>query len=121
MAKILIVDDASFMRSTLKYLLEYEKHEVVAEAVDGKEAVKLYQKLKPDLVTMDILMKGMDGLEALKTIREIDKEARIIMVTSIGLEEKQEETRKLGAIGYIRKPFKREEIVAELNRVLNIA
>ena len=118
MAKILIVDDASFMRGSLKYITENAGHNVVGTAKDGREALKLYRKLKPDLVTLDILMQGTDGLSALKAIMREDPGARAIMVTALGQEEKQEEARKLGASGYIRKPFKQTEIVDEIKRVL---
>ena len=118
MAKILIVDDASFMRGSLKFIVENVGHEVVGTAQDGMEALNLYKKLKPELVTLDILMKEMDGIEALKAIMEEDPGARVIMVTALGQEEKKEEAQKIGAAGYIRKPFKREEITEEIERVL---
>lgn len=121
MARILVVDDASFMRGSLKYIAEYEGHEVVGMAANGKEAIELYRKLKPDLVTMDVLMKEMDGISALKAIKLEDPGARVIMVTALGQEEKQEEARKLGASGYIRKPFKRDEIASEIKRVMSLA
>ena len=119
MAKILIVDDASFMRGSLKYIAENAGYEVTGMAKDGEEALKLYKELKPDLVTLDILMKGQDGLWALKAIMEKYPGAKVIMVTALGQEEKQEEARKLGAMGYIRKPFKQKEIVDEIERVLS--
>ncbi|MDH5738406.1 MAG: response regulator [Gammaproteobacteria bacterium] len=118
MAKILIVDDASFMRGTLKYIAEGVWHNVVGTAEEGGEALELYRKLKPDLVILDILMKGMDGLSALAAIRKEDPGAKVIMVTALGQEEKQKEARKLGASGYIRKPFKQKEIIDEIERVL---
>ena len=119
MARILIVDDASFMRGTLKYIVETAQHSVVGVGRDGGEALKLYTQLKPDLVLMDILMEGTDGLTALKTIREEDTTAKVIMVTALGQEQKQEKARKLGASGYIRKPFQREEIINEIDRVMS--
>ena len=119
MAKILIVDDASFMRGSLKYIAETAGHEVVGMAKDGREALELYFRLKPDLVTLDVLMKGMEGLSALKAIMKKDPGGKVIMVTALGQEEKQQEARKLGASGYIRKPFKQEEIVDEIEKVLS--
>ena len=119
MAKILIVDDASFMRGSLKYIAETAGHEVVGMAKDGREALELYSMLKPDLVTLDVLMKGMEGLSALKAIMKKDPGGKVIMVTALGQEEKQQEARKLGASGYIRKPFKQEEIVDEIEKVLS--
>ncbi len=121
MARILIVDDASFMRGSLKYIVENAGHEVVGMAEDGAEAVELYRDLKPDLVTLDILMTGMEGLSALRTIMKEDPGGKVIMVTAVGQEEKQEEARKLGASGYVRKPFKQTEIVDEIKRVLTNA
>ena len=121
MATVLIVDDASFMRGSLKFIVESAGHEVVGMAKDGREALELYKKLKPDLVTLDILMDEMDGISALTAIRDMDPEAKVIMVTALGQEEKQAEARKLGAVGYIRKPFTMEEIGEEIGRVLKIA
>ncbi len=120
MATILIVDDASFMRGSLKYIVEGAGHRVVGTAKDGQEALKLCGKLKPDIVTLDILMDGMDGLTALKAIKKENSGAKAIMVTALGQEEKQEEAFKLGASGYIRKPFKQTQIVEEIERVLGI-
>jgi len=118
MATILVVDDASFMRGSLKFITENAGHEVVGMAKDGKEALELYRKLRPDVVTLDILMRGTDGLAALEAIMTEHPGAKVIMVTALGQEEKQEQARKLGASGYIRKPFKQTEIVDEIERVL---
>ncbi|MBI1912657.1 MAG: response regulator [Deltaproteobacteria bacterium] len=121
MANILIVDNASFMRSSLKAICEQAGHKVVGMAADGREAVRLYKELKPDLVTMDILMEEMDGIQSLEEIRRYDPNARVVMVSAIGLEAKQEEARMLGAAGYIRKPFKAAEITSEIEKVLEMA
>lgn len=118
MARIVIVDDASFMRGSLKFIVETAGHEVVGMGKDGAEALQLFNEHRPDLMTMDILMKGVDGLTALKNIREADPAARVIMVTALGQEAKEEEARKLGALGYIRKPFKQKEIVDVIEKVL---
>lgn len=118
MAKIVVVDDAAFMRGSLKFIIETAGHEVIGTGENGEDALNLYKKLKPDLVTLDILMKGVDGLTALKNIREYDDNAKVIMITALGMEDKQEEARRLGADGYIRKPFKQTEVVAEIERVL---
>ena len=120
MATVLIVDDASFMRGSLKFIVESSGHKIVGMAKDGTEALKLYKKMKPDVVTLDILMKGMDGMSVLKSIMAKDPEAKVIMVTALGQETKEEESRSLGASGYIRKPFKQVEIVDEIKRVLSI-
>ena len=121
MATVMVVDDASFMRGSLKFIVETAGHEVVAMAKDGKEALELYKMLKPDLVTLDILMDEMDGFSALKAIRDVDQNAKVIMVSALGHEEKQAEARKLGASGYIRKPFTMKEICEEIEKVLGTA
>lgn len=118
MAKIMIADDAAFMRGSLKFIFESAGHEVVGIATSGKEAVELYKQYKPDLVTMDILMRGGDGLGALSEIMSLDPLAKVVMVTALGQETKEQQARALGAAGYIRKPFKREAILGELNRLL---
>jgi two-component system chemotaxis response regulator CheY len=119
MARILIADNASFMRSCLKYIAENAGHEVVGMAKGGQEAIDLYKQLLPDLVLMDILMEGVDGLMALGTIMKEHPRARVIMVSAMGQDKTQEDARKLGCSGYIRKPFKPDEIVQELKRVLD--
>jgi len=106
------------MRGSLKFIVENAGHEVLGMAKDGKEALELYRKLRPDVVTLDILMRGTDGLAALEAIVTKDPGAKVIMVTALGQEEKQEEARRLGACGYIRKPFKQTEIVDEIERIL---
>jgi two-component system chemotaxis response regulator CheY len=119
MANVLIVDDAAFMRGSLKYILEQNGHSVVGEATDGAQALKLYKQHKPDLVTLDVLMKGVDGLSGLKAIMKYDSGAKVIMVTALGQELMQKEATKLGASGYIRKPFSVDSIVGEVKRVLS--
>lgn len=116
MANILIVDDTAFMRDSLKNILENAGYKVVGLAGNGSEALSLYKELRPDIVTMDILMAEMDGIMALQAIKDEDSEAKVIMVTALGQE--QEQARKLGAAGYIRKPFKAAEIVDEIKKVL---
>ncbi|MDA2913209.1 response regulator [Acidobacteriia bacterium AH_259_A11_L15] len=118
MARVLIADDASFMRGSLKFIAEHAGHEVVATAKNGKEAVDLYRKLKPDLVTLDILMEDTDGLLALRAIVKEDPDAKVVMVTALGQEEKQEEARRAGASGYIRKPFKSIEVIDAIQKAL---
>ena len=118
MARILVVDNAAFMRSCMKYIAENAGHEVVGMAKGGKEAVDLYRRVRPDLVVLDILMEDGGGMEALATIMKEDPRAKVIMVSALGQDQVQEEARRLGAIGYIRKPFKPDEIVQELKRVL---
>ena len=118
MARILIIDDASFMRGSLEFILKTAGHEIVGLGKDGAEAVRLCRELKPDLMTMDILMKGTDGLSALKTIKEQYPAVKVVMVTALGQEKKEEEARRLGAADYIRKPFKQSDIVETIEKVL---
>jgi two-component system, chemotaxis family, chemotaxis protein CheY len=118
MARILIADNASFMRSCLKYIAENDGHEVAGVAKNGQEAVEMYGRVKPDLVTLDILMEGTDGITALREIMKADPGARVIMVSALGQDQLQEEALRIGARGYIRKPFKPEAISQELKRVL---
>jgi two-component system chemotaxis response regulator CheY len=119
MARVLIADDAAFMRGSLKYIVENGGHTVVAEAKDGAQALQLYQQHKPDVVTMDVLMPGVDGLSGLEAIKKYDSGAKVIMVTALGQEDTKELARKLGASGYIGKPFSSKEILAEVDRVLS--
>lgn len=121
MARVLIVDDASFMRSSLKYIVEHMGHEVVGVAKDGREGVDLHRTLKPDLVTMDMLMEPMGGMEALQALMAEKTHAKVIMVTAVGMEQVEHEAVANGASGYIRKPFERRQIIDEVERVLGEA
>ncbi len=118
MARVIVIDDASFMRGSLEFIIRNGGHEVIATGKDGDEAINLYKQHHPDVVTMDILMKGRDGLSALKDIMANDPKAKVIMVTALGQESKEQEATKLGASGYIRKPFKQDSIINEINRVV---
>lgn len=114
MKTVLIVDDAGFMRMALKLMLERNGFEVIGEADDGEVAVKQYQLLKPDLVTMDITMGEMSGVEALKKIKSIDKDAYVVMVSAMGQESVVREAIMAGAKGFIVKPFVEETIIKGL-------
>jgi two-component system, chemotaxis family, chemotaxis protein CheY len=118
MARILIADNASFMRSCLKYIVENAGHTVVGLAKDGQEAVTMYEDLMPDVLTLDILMGQMDGIAALSKIIQAHPKAKIIMVTAMGQDGVQEEARRLGSSGYIRKPFESKQIVGEISQVI---
>jgi two-component system chemotaxis response regulator CheY len=120
MANILVVDDSSFMRNSIKLHVENGGHNVVGMAKDGNEALTMYKQYKPDIVTLDILMKGMDGITALKKVKELDPKAKVIIVTAVGTEDNKKESARFGALGFIRKPFKQVEIIAELERVMKI-
>lgn len=118
MARILIADDALFARLLLRKIFTDAGHEVVGEVSTGREAVERYAELHPDLVTLDIIMPDMDGITALKKIREIDPNARIIMITSVDSYKKLVECIEAGASGYIVKPFEPADVIKEVERVL---
>ena len=115
--RILITDDALFMRVTLKNILVQNGFEVVGEAQNGAEAIKLYGDLKPDLVTMDITMPEMDGLTALKAIRANDPQARVVMVTAMGQKSMVVEALQNGAKDFIVKPFQADRVVEAVNKL----
>jgi two-component system chemotaxis response regulator CheY len=118
MARILIVENSSFMKGALKFLLENAGHVVIGTAADGQEALQLYQSRKPDVVTVDLLMGGADGLPILKALRQADPGAKIIVVSIFGQEARLDEARQLGMAGWIAKPYKYQEIVDEIQKVL---
>lgn len=113
MASFMIVDDSIFQRKILEKMIAGIGGEVVAQASDGKEALELYSRLHPDIVLMDLLMPGMEGIEAIKKILEVDREARIIVISSIGYREIVERALSLGVKGFIVKPV-------DINRSTNI-
>lgn len=118
MSKVLIVDDAAFMRMMLKDILEKNGFEVIGEAPNGAKAVELYQSVKPDIVTMDITMPDMDGIEAVKKIKAIDSTAKIIMCSAMGQQNMVMEAIKAGARDFIVKPFQGDRVVEAIKKVL---
>jgi two-component system chemotaxis response regulator CheY len=119
-ARILIVDDAKFMRLTLNNILKKAQHEVVAEADNGHKAVKLYRELEPDLVTMDITMPEMDGIEAVKQIKSEFPDAKIIMCSAMGQQKMVVEAIEAGAKDFLVKPFDEHRVIDAINRVLKL-
>lgn len=117
--KILLVDDAKFMRMMLREILRDAGYEVVAEANNAKEAIKIYQEVKPDLVTMDIIMPGMSGLEAAREIIKLDPKAKIIMVSAMGQQELVKESLDAGASDFVVKPFVLDEVLEKVRKVLD--
>ena len=119
-ARVLVIDDSQFIIKHLSQIFLSRDFEVIGTADNGKAGVELYKKLSPgiDLVTLDITMPEMDGLEALKQIREFDPNAIIIMVTAIGTAESVKEAIKLGAKGYIVKPLDREKVIERIGQIL---
>lgn len=118
MATVLVVDDAAFMRLLIRTILENNGFEVVAEAANGKEAIEKYNELKPDLVTMDISMPIMTGIEATEQICKSDKNAKIVMVSAMGQETIVREAIMLGAKTFVVKPYKEEKIIETLKKIL---
>ena len=118
MAKILIVDDAAFMRKVIRDTLTKSGYTDLYEAVDGKDAVEKYFELKPDLVLMDITMPNMDGLEALKAIRGKDGSANVVMCSAMGQESMVMDAVRSGAKDFIVKPFKADRVLKTVNAIL---
>lgn len=119
--KVLIVDDAMFMRSMIKDILNNSgKFEVIGEASNGQEAVEVYKEKKPDIVTMDIVMPIMDGIEATKEILKINPTAKIVMVSALGQEPLVIESIAAGARDFIVKPFSPEKVLKVLEQVIKM-
>ncbi|MFW5787468.1 MAG: response regulator [Halanaerobiales bacterium] len=116
MKSVLIVDDAAFMRLNIKNILK-DNYEVVGEAENGKEGVEKYQELEPDIVTMDITMPVMDGLEAIKAIKDIDPEAKIVVCSAMGQQKMVIKAIELGAKDFIVKPFKEDRVVNAIQKM----
>ncbi|HEY8528513.1 MAG TPA: response regulator [Paenibacillaceae bacterium] len=115
--RVMIVDDAAFMRMVLRRILESAGHEVVGEAADGNEAVEKYVELKPDLVTMDITMPNKDGIEATRVIRAIDPNAKILMTSAMGQEAMVKQAVLSGAYDFVVKPVDEERFLRAVAKV----
>lgn len=118
MANVLVVDDAAFMRLSIKQILEAHGHVMIAEAADGKEAILKYTEFKPDITILDITMPEMSGLEALAHIKEKDPKAKVVICSALGQQEQLAKAIQLGAKDFIVKPFEPERMIAALNQVL---
>src|SRR5690625_1528618 len=116
---ILIVDDAAFMRMMIKDILEKNGYTVVGEAENGREAVEKYKELEPDLVTMDITMPEMDGITALKEIKQIDPDAVVIMCSAMGQQAMVIDAIQAGAKDFIVKPFQADRVLEAIEKALN--
>lgn len=118
MARVLIVDDAAFMRMMIKDILEKNGYEVCGEAQNGLVAVEMYNKEKPDIVTMDITMPDMDGIEAVKNIRASDPNAKIIMCSAMGQQSMVMDAIKAGAKDFIVKPFQADRVLEAVKKAI---
>jgi two-component system, chemotaxis family, chemotaxis protein CheY len=118
MARVLVVDDAAFMRKVVSDALSKGGHEVIGEASNGAEAIARYQELRPELTTLDITMPEMDGITALKEIMAMDPRARIIMCSALGQESKVLEAIKAGAKDFVVKPFKAERVLDAVGKAM---
>ncbi|MBW2372075.1 MAG: response regulator [Deltaproteobacteria bacterium] len=117
-ARTLVVDDASFMREMIREIIEPEGFDVVVEAGDGTDAVVAFKEHSPDIVTMDIVMPKMSGIEAVKQIIQLDPGAKIVMCSALGQEALVMEALKAGASDFIVKPFKPDAVVLTLRKAL---
>jgi len=118
MKRIMIVDDAAFMRVSIRNIVTKNGFEVAGEAENGAVAVQKYAELRPDIVTLDITMPEMNGIEALKAIRQMDPSATVIMVSALGQEAMVRDAVMSGAKGFVVKPFKEETIMAALSKLM---
>lgn len=116
--RILIVDDAAFMRMMIKDILTKNGYEVVGEAENGQVAVAQYKELKPDLVTMDITMPEMDGISAVKAIKKLDPGAKIIMCSAMGQQMMVMEAIQAGARDFIVKPFQQDRVIQAVKKAI---
>ena len=118
MAKILIVDDAAFMRMMIKDILTKNGYEVIGEAANGIQAVELYKAHQPDLVTMDITMPEMDGIEAVKQIKAVNPGAKVIMCSAMGQQSMVMDAIKAGASDFIVTPFQADRVLEAVKKIV---
>ncbi|MDF2879745.1 MAG: two-component system response regulator [Clostridiaceae bacterium] len=116
---VLIVDDSQFMRMIIKKILEQKGIKVVEEAINGYDAIEKYKKFKPEVVTMDLTMQGISGIETVESILKYDPNAKIIICSAMGQKSVINEAIKVGAKGFVIKPFEEEDFLKEFFRVMN--
>jgi two-component system chemotaxis response regulator CheY len=119
MPRVLVVDDAAFMRMMIKDILQKNGYEIAGEAANGAEAAAMYNDLKPDVVTMDITMPEMDGITAVKEIKKVDPKARIIMCSAMGQQAMVLDAIQAGAYDFVVKPFQEERVIDAVKKVLS--
>ena len=115
--RVLVVDDAAFMRMMVKDILSKNGYEIVGEAENGMKALEKYQELKPDLVTMDITMPEMDGITAVKEIKKVDPGAKVVMCSAMGQQAMVIESIQSGAKDFIVKPFQQDRVLESLAKI----
>jgi two-component system, chemotaxis family, chemotaxis protein CheY len=115
--RVLIADDAAIMRAMIKNILTDNGFEIVGEAVDGQDAIEKYAELKPDVMTMDIVMPKLDGVNAVKTILASDPSAKIVMCSSLGQQQMVVDAIRAGAKAFITKPFEPPKLLETLTRL----
>lgn len=118
MADILIVDDSRTSRKILREILETAGHTITGEGVDGEDGYLKYKELKPDLVTLDITMPKLDGIETLQLIKKCNEDARVVMITAAGQKEKMIQAIKHGAAEFITKPYEPDDVKNIIEKVL---
>ncbi|GIO66835.1 response regulator [Paenibacillus sp. JTLBN-2024] len=118
--RILIVDDAAFMRMMIRDILTKNGFEVVGEAQDGAQAIEKFKELRPDLITMDITMPEMDGIAALKEIKKLDPSAKVIMCSAMGQQAMVIDAIQAGAKDFIVKPFQTDRVIEAINKTLGV-
>ena len=118
MARILVVDDAAFMRRMVIDVLQNGGHEIIGEAANGNEALARYQELRPDVMTLDITMPEKDGLTALRELMALDPTARVVMCSALAQESKVLEAVKAGAKDFIAKPFQASRVLSAIEKVV---
>jgi two-component system, chemotaxis family, chemotaxis protein CheY len=118
--RVLVVDDAMFMRNTLKEIFVANGLEIAGEAANGLEAVEKHRQIKPDITTMDIVMPQKSGIEAVRDIVKLDRNAKIVMCSALGQESLVMEAIEAGAADFIVKPFKPEKVLEIVRKVVNL-
>ncbi len=116
-SRVLVVDDAMFMRHMIKGILTGMGHEIVGEAADGVEACQKYEELHPDMVTLDLVMPNMGGLDALKEIRAKDPKAKVVVISALDQRQSLMDALKQGATDYVVKPFDKDRVEEAIKRV----
>lgn len=119
MARVLIVDDAAFMRKMVGDAVAKGGHEVVGEAANGQEAIERFQELSPEVMTLDITMPEKDGLQALREIIAMDPGAKVVMCSALGQESKVLESIKIGAKDFVVKPFQPDRVLGAIEKALS--